>query len=125
MGEKAGKGEAENDRKKMSTRDNTAKTIRRLKAAGLIPQDIAVGIVYHHSSLALVKWEAQNAVTREMLNVGGTAHLGDMIKYEWTIEKKESFTFLHKGELLPPEGRGGAYIPEFRRKARHRNNDMI
>jgi hypothetical protein len=102
----------------MSGNDNKEKMVRRLKRMGLVPQDIPVRIIFHHST-AEVKWEALHAVTREHLLVGGTSGITEMVKHEWIIRKEtrgdhSDWVFLDQGEPLPLSPPGGGLIPQFK-----------
>jgi len=89
----------------MAHNDTPAKTVSRLKASGLIPKDIAVRFIYHHSPNAEIRWEAENAVTGEQLKVGGTAPRTEMAKREWTARERDGWVLLDKGDPLPKEGK--------------------
>lgn len=78
----------------MPSKDMTEKIISRLKALGMVPADISVGLLIHRKRDDRIRWEAVDGRTKKPFHVGSLANTDGMYKILWDVTHEGDWVIL-------------------------------
>jgi hypothetical protein len=78
--------------------DMPEKVICRLKALGMVPGDIPIGIVFHRKRTDRFRWEVVDGKTKQPFRIGSLVNMDGMFKSPWDVAYEGDWVILSRRE---------------------------